>query len=259
MPKKLSYRIDLYDLIFYNNTKSYRKCVSTYLFRIYNKLGNKGRYIDQYEVPFHDIDGVITYIYQKYPHLMDDKDTLIAKLFDEIKFEYYCVLSAIKTRKLLCDDMKDVEAAFIGLVEPSIKDFSRNEVVIAKKMLTSINVDELIDKYKAKYENEDVEVTDEQDTFDWDEDDKKKCITYEQLEMDLSKHLDNGKGHQVSVEDVVRRQTKLENKIIHELKPIKDNQLTCSCGVLYTKANYARHRKSPKHQEWEQSHGGAEG
>lgn len=258
MPKKLSYRIDLYDLIFYNTTKLYRKYVATYLFRVYNKLGNKGRYIDQYELPFHDMDGLITYIYQNHPCLINNKDTLLANLFDELKFGYYCVLSAIKSRKLLCNDMDDVESAFTELVDPSIKEYSRNEIIIAKKMINNINVDDLIEKYKSKYENDDVDVDvyEEDSTDDWD--DHTKCITYEQIEIDLSKHRDNGRGQPTHVEDVVRRQATLANKLIHEPKPVKDNQLTCSCGMLYTKAHYARHRKSPKHQEWVRSHGGAE-
>jgi hypothetical protein len=255
MPKKLSYRIDLYDLIFYNTTKQYRKDVATYMLRIYNKLGNKGRYIEQYELPFRDIDGIITYIHDKHPYIMDNKDTLLAKLFDQIKFEYYCVLSAIKTRKMLCNDMTDIETSFTELVDPSIKEFSHNEVVIAKKILTDIDVDILVNKYHAKYDNEDI--SDEEDDEDYDDDvDDNKCITYQQIEIDLGKHRDNGKGQPKSVEDVVRRQCNIEKKLVS--KPLKDNQLTCDCGIVYTKQNLSRHRKSPMHVAWESNNGGKE-
>ena len=257
MPKKLSYRIDLYDLIFYKTSKLYRKDVATYLFRVYNKLGSKGRYIDQYELPFHDIDGIVTYIHDKNPYLMDNKDTLVAKLFDQIKFEYYCIISTIKLRKNLCDDLKDVETCFDELVDNTIKEISKNEVMIAKKILTDIDVDDLIHRYHIKYYDEDIsdDDDDEEDTTDLDKDNN-KCITYEQLEIDLGKHRDNGKGQPISVEDVVRRQSTIEKNLIS--KPLKDNQLTCDCGVIYTKQNLSRHKKSPTHIAWESSNGGKE-
>jgi len=260
MPKKLSYRIDLYDLIFYNTTKLYRKDIATYMLRIYNKLGNKGRYIDQYELPFRDIDGIVTYIHDKHPYIMDNKDTLLAKLFDQIKFEYYCVLSAIKTRKMLCNDMVDIETAFTELVDPSIKEFSRNEVVIAKKMITDIDVDELIHKYHEKYDNvEDISDDDEEDDDDWDKDDNNKCITYQQIEIDLDKHRNNGKGQPTCVEDVVRRQCNIEKKLIHEPKTVKEYHV-CSCGGKYTKSNFSHHKRHNKqHIEWECNNGGKEG
>jgi hypothetical protein len=258
MPKKLSYRIDLYDLIFYNTSKLYRKDVATYMLRVYNKLGNKGRYIEQYELPFRDIDGIITYIHDKHPYMIDNKDTLLAKLFDQIKFDYYCILSAIKSRKMLCNDMTDVETCFELLVDPSIKEFSKNEVVIAKKMITNIDVDELENKYHAKYDAVEDISDEEDDTTDWDEDDN-KCISYQQIEIDLGKHRDNGKGQPTSVEDVVRRQANIANKLIHEPKTVKEYHV-CSCGGKYTKSNFSHHKRHNKqHIEWECNNGGKEG
>lgn len=265
MPKKLSYRIDLYDLVLYNNSKSYLKYVATFLFRVINKLGLKGRYIYQYEIPFKDVDGLVDYIFTKHTHLIDDTNLLVT-IFDEVKFGYYCLLSSIKTRRMLCDDMSDVQEAFDLLVNKQIKDISRDEVLLCKKFINSLTVEDVVDRYNQKYVNpeDDIELPlqDEEDT----EDIVEKYITYEQIEIDLDKHRDKVATvsditlYQIpeeAVQKAARRQSSIETKIIP--KSIKENQLLCECGIYYTKSNYSHHKRNNKsHKEWLLNNGGKE-
>jgi hypothetical protein len=211
----------------------------------------KSRYIDQYELPFNDIDEIITYLNDNFQHFIDNPSTLLTKLFDEIKFGYYCVLSSIKTRRSLCDDLPTVENAFDILVNSDIKEYSRNEVMIGKKMISNIDVNYLIDKYNTKYNIEDTDSVYSINSVD--DDDKVKCITNQQLEIELDKHYNIGKINK-PIDDVIRRQTNIENNIV----VLKTNQLLCVCGIPYTKDHLSRHRKSKHHQEYVLSHGGCE-
>ena len=246
MPKTLSYRIDLYNLVFHNQSKLFRKYLATYLLRIINKLGMKGRYIEQYKLPFQDVNGLVNYIFKK-PYLLDKpRDSLLLQVFDELKFEYHCLLSSIKTRRLLCNDMTEIEEAFDILVNDQIKEISRNECAIAGKFLKGLNVDDVIDLYNRKFINQDEIQLEEEDAVEEEEDDDTKYISLDQIERQLTQHSESIPEH--TVIDAEKRQTIIESKMVPKL--LKDTQQLCECGSRYTKANYARHCDSSKHQQW---------
>ena len=253
MPRLNVIRIDLYDLILFGpSSKLYLSDVSNALLRIMTRLGTRGRYINQFQIPFTDIPTTIEFIYKKCIHILDNKDQLLNNLYSEVVFLYRCMISTVKSRRKELYDWNDVVSSFDHIVDDIVLDVSKKELLICKEYIYSINVDELLEEYYNRYNEDDIYYSDSNDE---NEDD---YVTLDQLKSQLEQHKIRGTTTDIELklDDVNRRQDTISKKILPKIAT--ETQLTCMCGSLYTKAHYSRHKKGKKHIDWLSSHGGIE-
>jgi len=253
MPRLNVVRIDLYDLILFGpGSKLYLSDVANALLRIMTRLGTRGRYINQFQIPFTDIPSTIEFIYKKCIHILDNKDQLLNNLYSEVVFLYRCMLSTVKSRRKELYDWNDVVSSFDHIVDDIVLDVSKKELLICKEYIYSINVDELLEEYYNRYNEDDIYYSDSNDET---EDD---YVTLDQLKSQLEQHKIRGKTTDIEskLDDINRRQDMISKKILPKI--VKD-YLICSCGAKYTKSNYSHHKRTNKqHIDWISSHGGLE-